>query len=67
MIKAGEELLKLQKENQELKARVYALSSQVISLEQQKIDLTETLDAVRNLVDEYFKGMSISPHTTSIE
>ena len=40
MIKAGEELLKLQKENQELKAKVYALSSQIISVEQDKIDLT---------------------------
>ena len=38
MIKAGEELLRLQEENQKLGAKVYALSSQIISLEQDKID-----------------------------
>lgn len=39
MIKAGEELLRLQEENQKLGARIYDLSSRAIALEQDKIDL----------------------------
>lgn len=52
MIKAGEELLKLQKENQELKAKVYALSSQIISVEQDKIDLANKIKAFKEGIDK---------------
>lgn len=47
MIKAGEELLKLQDENQKLGAKVYSLSSQIISLEQDKIDLTNEIKGLK--------------------
>ena len=47
MIKAEEELLRLQKENQDLKAKVYALSSQIISVEQDKIDLTNEIKGLK--------------------
>lgn len=47
MIKAGEELLRLQEENQKLGAKVYALSSQIISLEQDKIDLTNEIKGLK--------------------
>lgn len=47
MIKAGEELLRLQEENQKLGAKVYALSSQIISLEQDKIDLANEIKGLK--------------------
>lgn len=47
MIKSGEELLRLQEENQKLGAKVYALSSQIISLEQDKIDLTNEIKGLK--------------------
>ena len=50
-----EELLMLREENEKLKARNYALSSQLISLEQDKIELREKLDAVRQLIHDYDK------------
>lgn len=52
MIKAGEELLRLQKENEELKAKIYALSSQIISLEQDKIDLANEIKALKEGIDK---------------
>ena len=52
MIKAGEEVLRLQKENQDLKAKVYALSSQIISLEQDKIDLREKLSRIEKALNK---------------
>lgn len=52
MIKTGEELLRLQAENQDLKAKVYALSSQIISLEQDKIDLREKLSRIENALNK---------------
>ena len=52
MIKAGEELLRLQAENQDLKAKVYALSSQIISLEQDKIDLSEKLSRIEKALNK---------------
>lgn len=47
MIKAGEEVLRLQEENQKLGAKVYSLSSQIISLEQDKIDLTNEIKGLK--------------------
>lgn len=47
MIKAGEELLRLQAENQRLSARIYDLSSQAIALEQDKIDLTNEIKGLK--------------------
>lgn len=52
MIKAGEELLKLQSENEDLKAKIYALSSQMISLEQDKIELQEKLSRIEKALDK---------------
>lgn len=52
MIKAGEELLRLQKENEELKAKVYALSSQIISVEQDKIDLANEIKDLKEGIDK---------------
>lgn len=48
MIKAGEELLRLQEENQKLGAKVYSLSSQIISLEQDKIDLANEIKDLKD-------------------
>ena len=53
MIKAGEEVLRLQEENQKLGAKVYALSSQIISLEQDKIDLA---NEIKNLKEGIAKA-----------
>lgn len=47
MIKTGEELLRLQEENQKLGAKVYALSSQIVSLEQDKIDLANEIKGLK--------------------
>ena len=47
MIKAREELLRLQEENQKLGAKVYSLSSQIISLEQDKIDLANEIKSLK--------------------
>lgn len=52
MIKAGEELLRLQKENEELKAKIYALSTQIISLEQDKIELREKLSRIEKALNK---------------
>lgn len=66
MIKAGEELLRLQAENQDLKAKVYALSSQIISVEQDKIELREEnarlnkkLNTIKELSDKYENELSM--------
>lgn len=66
MIKAGEEVLRLQKENQDLKAKIYALSSQAIALEQDKIDLREEnamlnkkLNAIKDLSNKYENELSM--------
>lgn len=48
MIKSGEELLRLQEENQKLGAKVYSLSSQIVSLEQDKIDLTNEIKGLKD-------------------
>ena len=52
MIKAGKELLRLQEENQKLGAKIYALSSQIISLEQDKIELREKLSRIEKALNK---------------
>ena len=48
MIKLGEKLLRLQEENQKLGAKVYALSSQIVSSEQDKIDLVNEIESLKD-------------------
>ena len=67
MIKAGEELLRLQAENQKLGARIYELSSQVIALEQDKIDLKEENTKLRNTLKEIISAKDIPSFILPVE
>ena len=66
MIKAGEELLRLQEENKNLGAKVYALSSNLISLEQDKIDLLEENKKLKDSIDEAIEEIEQTLYVDSL-